>query len=43
MTRIVVHYHVGIRHYAATDPYQLSVCTNPGQVDAAMAAAEAAS
>ena len=26
MTKIVVRYHVGIRHYTATDPNQLSVC-----------------
>ena len=25
MTEVVVHYHVGIRHYAATDPYELAV------------------
>jgi len=42
MTKVVVHYHVGIRHYSATDPFQLAVCANSGQVDAAMNAAEAA-
>jgi len=26
MTKVVVHYHVGIRHYAATDSYPLAVC-----------------
>jgi hypothetical protein len=26
MTKVVVHYHVGIRHYAATDSYPISVC-----------------
>jgi hypothetical protein len=26
MTEIVIRYHVGIRHYTATDPYQLAVC-----------------
>jgi hypothetical protein len=36
-----VHYHVGIRHYSATDPYQLAVCANSHLVDAAMDAAEA--
>lgn len=42
MTRIVVHYHVGIRHYSASDPYQLAVCANADQVKAAMNDAEAA-
>jgi len=42
MTGIVVHYHVGIRHYSASDPYQLAVCTNPDQVYSAENAAEAA-
>jgi hypothetical protein len=26
MTEVVVHYHVGIRHYAATSPYDMVVC-----------------
>jgi hypothetical protein len=42
MTKIVVHYHVGIRHYAATVPYALGVCGKgvaSGQVLAAMNAA----
>jgi hypothetical protein len=26
MTKVVVHYHVGIRYYAATDTYPLAVC-----------------
>ena len=43
MTKIVVHYHVGIRHYSASDPYQLVVCADHTLVDAAMAAAETAS
>ena len=43
MTRIVVHYHVGIRHYSATDPYQLAVCTDAAQVNAAINAASSAS
>jgi hypothetical protein len=42
LTTVVVHYHVGIRHYAAADPYDLAVCA-PGvaasQVNAAQAAA----
>jgi hypothetical protein len=42
VTRIVVHYHVGIRHYSASDPYQLAVCANADQVKAAMNDAEAA-
>jgi hypothetical protein len=43
MTKIVVHYHVGIRHYSASDPnYQLVVCANSGQVKSAMDAASSA-
>ena len=42
MTEIVLHYHVGIRHYSATDPYELAVCSNHRLVDAAMNASEAA-
>ena len=42
MTKIVVHYHVGIRHYSASDPYQLAVCSDAALVDSAMTAAEAA-
>jgi hypothetical protein len=42
MTKIVLHYHVGIRHYSASDPYRLAVCSSPGLVQAAMNAAEAA-
>jgi hypothetical protein len=41
MTKIVVHYHVGIRHYSASDPYQLAVCADAAQINSAMAAAEA--
>lgn len=43
MTKVVVHYHVGIRHYSATDPYQLAVCTGSAQVSAAVKAAESTS
>ena len=45
VTSIVVHYHVGIRHYSATDPYELVVCagTHYSAVDAALTAAETAS
>jgi hypothetical protein len=42
MTKIVVHYHVGIRHYSATDPYELAACSDDRLVDAAMTAAGAA-
>jgi hypothetical protein len=42
ISKIVVRYHVGIRHYAATDPYALAVCGKDAaaQVDAAMNAAD---
>jgi hypothetical protein len=42
MTKIVVRYHVGIRHYTATDPNQLSVCAQDAsaQVNAAMNASD---
>ena len=43
MTKVVVHYHVGIRHYSATGPYQLAVCSDSAQVSAAMNAASSAS
>jgi hypothetical protein len=43
MTKIVVHYHVGIRHYSASDPYELAVCASSGQVKSAMDAAQTAS
>jgi hypothetical protein len=39
MTKIVVHYHVGIRYYSATDPSPLAVCAHSGQVSSAMNAA----
>jgi hypothetical protein len=43
LTKIIIHYHVGIRHYAATDPFQVVVCA-PGassqEQDAASKAAE---
>jgi hypothetical protein len=42
LTKIVVHYHVGIRYYSASDPRVLAVCASSGQVDSAMTAAEAA-
>jgi hypothetical protein len=42
LTKIVVHYHVGIRYYAATDPFQIAVCAHDSsaQEDAATKAAE---
>jgi hypothetical protein len=43
LTKIVVRYHVGIRHYAATEPYALAVCgrgTASARVLAAMQAAQ---
>ena len=42
VTKIVVRYHVGIRHYSASYPYQLAECANAGQVNAAMKDADAA-
>ena len=42
MTKMVTHYHVGIRHYSASDRRVLVVCADPGQVKSAMTAAEAA-
>lgn len=42
MTKIVVHYHVGIRHYSATGRDELAFCSDKGLVDSAMTAAGAA-
>lgn len=39
MTKVVVHYHVGVRHYSASDPTPLAVCAQSGQVSSAMNAA----
>lgn len=40
VTKIVVHYHVGIRHYSASDPsYQLVVCASSAQLQSAEDAA----
>jgi hypothetical protein len=39
LTEIIVHYHVGIRYYTATDPYELAVCTHEPALNAAMMAA----
>ncbi len=43
MTKVVVHYHVGIRHYSATEPSPIAVCADSAQVNAAMKAAESGS
>ena len=43
MTKVVVHYHVGIRHYSATEPSSIAVCADSAQVNAAEKAAESAS
>jgi hypothetical protein len=42
ITNIIVHYHVGIRHYTATDPFPLAVCGKDAaaQVTPALNAAE---
>jgi hypothetical protein len=42
ITKIVVHYHVGIRYYSATDPYELAVCSDADLVSSAMDAIAAA-
>jgi len=41
MTEVIIHYHVGIRHYTATDQYELAVCAedSSAQITAAMNAA----
>jgi hypothetical protein len=43
VTEVVVHYHVSIRHYSATEPSGLAVCADSAQLNAAMKAAEPAS
>ena len=40
MTRIVTHYHVGMRHYVASDPYTVAACA--GSVARAQRIADAA-
>lgn len=42
MTRVVVHYHVGIRHFSASGPVELAVCrgVDSASVLAAMRAAD---
>jgi hypothetical protein len=42
LTAVVVHYHVGIRHYVVTDPDGLVVCTGSAAINAATNAAIAA-
>jgi hypothetical protein len=42
MTEVVIHYHVGIRHYTATDPYELAVCGKDASAQTANAANAAA-
>jgi hypothetical protein len=41
MTEVIVHYHVGIRHYTVSDAYQMAVCAQDAarQVNAAMKSA----
>ena len=43
LTKVIVHYHVGIRHYTATDPYQVALCSDSAQVNGAMKKAESTS
>jgi len=45
LTDVVVHYHVGAKHYSTTDPDDVAACAgkNPsGQISAAMKAAQSA-
>jgi hypothetical protein len=46
LATVVIHYHVGIRHYAATDPLATVACTGraatSANIDRAMAAGRAA-
>ena len=37
MTSVVIHYHVGIRHYAATAPVTFAACLTGREVDTASA------
>jgi hypothetical protein len=37
-TRIVTHYHVGIRHYAATDPFVVAACAGGAKAESAASA-----
>jgi hypothetical protein len=42
MTEVVIHYHVGIRHYTATDSYELTVCAEDASAQTRNAANAAA-
>ncbi len=42
MTEVIIHYHVGIRHYTATDPYELAVCAKDASAQTANGAKNAA-
>jgi hypothetical protein len=43
MTKVVVHYHVGIRHYSATGPTGIAVCADSAQLNAVTKAVQSAS
>jgi hypothetical protein len=43
ITKVVVHYHTGIRHYTDTEPTQLVVCADSVLLSAALKAAGSAS
>jgi hypothetical protein len=45
LTDVVIHYHVGTKHYSTTDPDDLAVCAGQSRsrrINAAMSAAESA-
>ena len=42
MTKVVIHYHVGVRHYTATDAYELVVCGKNASTQTANSATNAA-
>jgi hypothetical protein len=44
LSKVIVHYHIGIRHYTTSGPFELSVCSKSAasQVNAAMNASGAA-
>ena len=41
LTKVVVHYRVGIRHHRFSTPYRMAVCASQDQLDGAVAAAAA--
>jgi hypothetical protein len=43
ITKVVVHYHIGIRRYTDTEPTNLAVCADSAQLNAAQKAAESTS